>query len=130
MTTKNTNNRILCENPGSILQNKNYHFEPIDHEITTPINNSHSIQRPIPIHNLHSNTMNERSKKSQTKRNSTININPIEIDSTIRSFALPRSVTSDQIAKNSTTNRLYYYPSVQDVLDALNRRAFDKESFV
>jgi hypothetical protein len=42
-------------------------------------------------------------------------------------------MTSDQIGinQNSThNNKLYYYPSVQDVLDALNRRSFDKESFV
>lgn len=123
MNTKNSNNRIIYENPSPILQNQDYYFEPIDHDLKSSTTNSHSIQRPTP-------SDNHCSKRCPTKRNSTINIKPMEIDSTIRSYALPRSVTADQLAKSSTTNRLYYYPSVQDVLDALNRRAFDKESFV
>ncbi|CAF1440278.1 unnamed protein product [Adineta ricciae] len=123
MNTKNNNNRIIYENPSPILQNQNYYFEPIDHNLKTSTTNSHSIQRPTPVDNY-------CSKRCSAKRNSTINIIPMETDSTIRSYTLPRSVTADQLAKSSATNRLYYYPSVQDVLDALNRRAFDKESFV
>jgi hypothetical protein len=122
----NNNNQILYENISS------YQFQPIDHDFSSnstssQTNNSHLIQHPIPI----SNTGIERPKKQpqyvlQTKRNSTVNI-----DSTIRSYGLSRSITSDHLANNNnTTNRLYYYPSVQDVLDALNRRSFDKESYV
>ncbi|CAF0841263.1 unnamed protein product [Adineta ricciae] len=123
MNTKNNNNRIIYENPSPILENQNYYFEPIDHSSKTSTTNSHPIQQPTPVDN-------NCSKRCSTKRNSAINIKPMEIDSTIRSYTLPRSVTADQLAKSSATNRLYYYPSVQDVLDALNRRAFDKESFV
>jgi hypothetical protein len=147
----NTNNRMLYENASTILHN-DYQFEPIDHDFpsidigtmpssakTTPhqITNAHLLKRPVPRTNYHSNPIIERPKKYQqqyvltTKRNSTINSS--DIDSTTRSYTLPRSMTSDQIGinQNSTnTNRLYYYPSVQDVLDALNRRSFDKESFV
>jgi hypothetical protein len=115
----NNNNRILYgkESP--------YQFQPIDcdfssNSTSSQINNSHLIQRPIPI----SNPKKSPQYVLQTKRNSTANI-----DTTIRSSGIPRSVTSDHIASN-TTNRLYYYPSIQDVLDALNRRSFDKESFV
>jgi len=126
----NNNNQILYENISS------YQFQPIDHDFSSnstlsQINNSHSIQRPIPISNYQSNTVIERPKKPpqqqynfHTKRNSTVNL-----DTTIRSYALPRSMTSEHLA-NNPPNRLYYYPSVQDVLDALNRRSFDKESFV
>lgn len=152
----NPNNQMLCENASTILHN-DYQFEPIDQDfpsidmgtmpsstITAPhhLNNGYSIRRPMPITNYHSNPTMERSKKYRqqnyvltTKRNSTINAS--DIDSTARSYTLPRSMTSDQIASNcqststgTTNNRLYYYPSVQDVLDALNRRSFDKESFV
>ncbi len=149
----NTNNRMLYENASTTLHN-DYQFEPIDHDfpsldistmpssaITTPhqANKAHLIKRPVPITNYHSNSIIERPRKYQqqqqyvltTKRNSTINTS--DIDSTTRSYTLPRSMTSDQIGnkQNSTNhNRLYYYPSVQDVLDALNRRSFDKESFV
>ncbi|CAF4836250.1 unnamed protein product, partial [Rotaria sp. Silwood1] len=152
----NNNNRMLCENASTILHN-DYQFEPIDHDfpsieistipssaISTPYqpNIGHSIKRPVPINNYHSNPVIERPKKYHqqqyvltTKRNSAIN--PSDIDSTARSYTLTRSLTTDQIGNtnNSTNrstnnNRLYYYPSVQDVLDALNRRAFDKESFV
>ncbi|CAF4180815.1 unnamed protein product, partial [Rotaria sp. Silwood2] len=152
----NNNNRMLCENASTILHN-DYQFEPIDHDfpsidvstipssaISTPYqaNNPHSIKRPVPINNYYSNPVIERPKKYHqqqyiltTKRNSTIN--PSDIDSTARSYTLTRSLTTDQIGNtnNSTNrstnnNRLYYYPSVQDVLDALNRRSFDKESFV
>jgi hypothetical protein len=115
----NNNNRILYENSSS------YQFQPIDQDFSSnstfsQLNNSHLIQRPIPI---------ERPKKPsqyalQAKRNSTVNL-----DTTIRSYGLPRSMTSDQLA-NNTPQRLYYYPSVQDVLDALNRLSFDKESYV
>ena len=107
------NKEVLYENT------KPYQFQPIEQDsISSQSNTSHSIQRPVPI---------ERAKKPytfQTKRNSTMNI-----DSSVRSYGLPRSLTSDHLANNSS-NRLYYYPSVQDVLDALNRRSFDKESFV
>ncbi|UJR28495.1 hypothetical protein I4U23_009733 [Adineta vaga] len=117
--------------------------------ISTPYqtNNPQMIKRPVPINNYHSNPIIERPKRYHqqqyvvtTKRNSTIN--PSDFDSTTHSYTLPRSVTSDQISSTNTqnmnnsnnrsahNNRLYYYPSVQDVLDALNRRAFDKESFV
>ncbi|CAF1564560.1 unnamed protein product [Adineta ricciae] len=121
--------------------------------ISTPYQttNPHAIKRPVPINNYHSNPIIERPKKYHqqqyivtTKRNSTIN--PSDFESTTHSYTLPRSITSDQIASNGSnntnnnmnssnnrsahSNRLYYYPSVQDVLDALNRRAFDKESFV
>lgn len=154
----NTNNRMLYENASTILHN-DYQFEPIDHDFpsldigtmpssakTTPhqITNAQLLKRPVPRTNYHSNPIIERPKKYQqqqqqqhqqyvltTKRNSTIN--PSDIDSTTRSYTLPRSMTSDQIGANlnsTTNNRLYYYPSVQDVLDALNRRSFDKESFV
>ena len=101
MNTKNNNNRIIYENPSPNLQNQNYYFEPIDHNLKTSTTNSNSIQRPTPIDNY-------CSKRCPTKRNSTINIKPMEIDSTIRSYTLPRSVTADQLAKSSTTNRLYY----------------------
>ncbi|CAF1461465.1 unnamed protein product [Adineta steineri] len=143
MNNNNSNNRILYDNATTILHNKNYYFEPIDHASTSnstsiQINNSQIIQRPVPImnhhHHHHSDKVNEQPKKHQympqTKRNSTIDMNPSNIDSTIRSHALSRSVTTDRLARNTTTNKLYYYPSVQDVLDALNRRSFDKESFV
>jgi hypothetical protein len=148
----NTNSRMLCENASTILHN-DYQFEPIDHDfpsidigtmpssaITTPhqTTNGYLVKRPVPITNYHSNPIIERPKKYQqqpyvltTKRNSTINSS--DIDSTTRSYTLPRSMTSDQIGPiqhSTTNNRLYYYPSVQDVLDALNRRSFDKESFV
>ncbi len=108
---KYNHNQVLYENINA------YQFQPINQDCSsnsnsTQVNNSHLIQRPIPISNY------------QIKRNSTMNI-----DSTIRSYGLSRSITSDQLA-NHSTNRLYYYPSVQDVLDALNRRSFDKESFV
>jgi hypothetical protein len=152
----NNNNRMLYENASTILHN-DYQFEPIDHDfpsidigtmpssaITTPYqtNNPQLIKRPVPMTNYHSNPIIERPKKYHqqqyvltTKRNSTINTS--DMDSTTRSYTLPRSITSDQIRntnnstnRTSTHNRLYYYPSVQDVLDALNRRSFDKESFV
>jgi len=102
--------------------NKNlssYQFQPIDQDFSSnsrlsQLNNSHLIQRPEkPLQ-----------YSLQAKRNSIVNIDP-----TIRSYGLPRSVTSDQLA-NNIPQRLYYCPSVQDVLDALNRRSFDKESFV
>ena len=108
---------------------KTYQFQPIEQDsISSQSNTSHSIQRPIPVSNypINSSTI-ERPKKPYTfhaKRNSTMNI-----DSSIRSYGLTRSITSDHLATNPP-NRLYYYPSVQDVLDALNRRSFDKESFV
>jgi hypothetical protein len=148
----NNNNRMLYENASTTLHN-DYQFEPIDHDfpsidigtipssaISTPHqgNHVHVIKRPIPVNNYHSNPVIERPKKYHqqqyvltTKRNSTINQS--DIDSTSRSYTLPRSMTSDQITNNNNSthnNRLYYYPSVQDVLDALNRRSFDKESFV
>lgn len=154
----NPNNQMLCENASTILHN-DYQFEPIDQDfpsidmgtmpssaITTPHQNTNGylIKRPMPITNYHSNPTIERPKKYRqqnyvltTKRNSTINAS--DIDSTARSYTLPRSMTTDQIGSNyqsmsatttTTHNRLYYYPSVQDVLDALNRRSFDKESFV
>ena len=147
-----TNSRMLCENASTILHN-DYQFEPIDHDfpsidvgtmpssaITTPIQTTHgyAVKRPVPLTNYHSSSIIERPKKYYqqpyvltTKRNSTVHSS--DIDATTRSYTLPRSVTTDQIgmAQHSTTNgRLYYYPSVQDVLDALNRRSFDKESFV
>jgi hypothetical protein len=119
---KYNNNQVFYENINA------YQFQPIDQGCSSnltssQINNSHSIQRPVPISNSQTNTNIERPKK-QAKRNSIVNI-----DSTIRSYGIPRSVTSDHLA-NHPTNRLYYCPSVQDVLDALNRRSFDKESFV
>lgn len=149
---------MLYENASTVLHN-DYHFEPIDHdfpsiEVGTVPSSAMSapnqpecanvVQRPVPINNRLSNTVIERPKKYNqqpyiinTKRNSTVGINPTDSDSTTQSYTLPRSITSDQIANNQTTsnrsttnNRLYYYPSVQDVLDALNRRSFDKESFV
>jgi len=116
----NTDNRVLYENAST-----NYHFEPIDHDFSststlTQTNNSHLIQRPIPLANY---PIIERPNKqqyvSQTKRN--LNI---------QSYALPRSMTSGHLGNNHTTNKFCYYPSVQDVLDALNRSSFDKESFV
>jgi len=152
---------MLYENASTILHN-DYQFEPIDHDFpsidistmpssakTTPYQTTdlHLLKRPIPVANYHSNSIIERSQKKyhnyhspqqqthqyvlSTKRNSSIH--PSDIDSTSRSYTLPRSITTDQIGSNqqtTTTNRLYYYPSVQDVLDALNRRSFDKESFV
>lgn len=150
----NTNNRMLYENASTILHN-DYQFEPIDHDFpsidmgtmpssakTTPYQTTdlNLLKRPIPATNYHSNPIIECPKRYHqqshqyvlsTKRNSTINSS--DIDSTTRSYTLPRSMTTDQIGPtqtSSTTNRLYYYPSVQDVLDALNRRSFDKESFV
>ena len=153
----NPNNQMLCENASTILHN-DYQFEPIDQDfpsidmgtmpssaITTPHQTSsgYLIKRPMPITSYHSNPIIERPKKYRqqnyvltTKRNSTINAS--DIDPTARSYTLPRSMTTDQIGSNcqsttattTTHNRLYYYPSVQDVLDALNRRSFDKESFV
>jgi hypothetical protein len=145
---------MLYENASTILNN-DYQFEPIDHDfpsidigtmpssaITIPhqTTNAHLVKRPIPKTNYHSNSIIERPKKYHqqqyvltTKRNSTVNSS--DMDSTTRSYTLPRSITSDQISTNqhstnNNNNRLYYYPSVQDVLDALNRRSFDKESFV
>jgi hypothetical protein len=133
----NNNNRILYENASATLPN-NYHFQPIDHDFSSisplyPTNNSQLIQRPIPMSNHHSNTVTERPKSQQqyvlqTKRNSTVNINSSDTNPTMRSYGLPRSITSDHLA--NTTNRSYHYPSVQDVLDALNRRSFDRESYV
>ena len=149
---------MLYENASTVLNN-DYHFEPIDHDfpsievgtmpssaISAPNHpdGNHLIQRPVPINSQFSTTVIERPKKYlqqqyiiTTKRNSTVGINPSDTDSTTQSYTLPRSMTSDQIGMNqhsnnrsTTNNRLYYYPSVQDVLDALNRRAFDKESFV
>lgn len=151
---------MLYENASTILHN-DYQFEPIDHDfpsievgtlpssaITVPHHHpdsTHSVKRPVPLNNVHSSTVIERPKKYHqpqyvlsTKRNSTAGIHPVEMsDSVTTSFNLPRSMTSDQLGANSTSNnrtttnnRLYYYPSVQDVLDALNRRSFDKESFV
>lgn len=132
----NNNNRISYDNASTILHNKNYHFQPIDQDfssistVSSTSNHSNLIQRPIPISNHRSNTSLQQ-HTLQTKRNSTVNINSSDIDTTIRSYVIPRSITTDQIAiTNSATNRLYYFPSVQDVLDALNRRSFDKESFV
>lgn len=146
---------MLYENASTILHN-DYQFEPIDHDFpsidigtmpssakTTPYQTSdlHLLKRPVPVTNYHSNPIIERPKKSpqqshqyvlSTKRNSTVHSS--DFDSTSRSYTLPRSMTTDQIgptqSSSTTTNRLYYYPSVQDVLDALNRRSFDKESFV
>ncbi|CAF2404249.1 unnamed protein product [Rotaria sp. Silwood2] len=139
----NTNNRRLYENTSPILHNKNYYFEPIDRDFSTNLttsqtNHSHLIQRPVPISNFQLNTLMERSQQQQqqqyflqTKTNSTTNINSSNIDSTIRSYGLPRSVTTDQFSNNKTSKtRSYYYPSVQDVLDALNRESNFKESFV
>ena len=143
---------MLCENASTILHN-DYQFEPIDHDfpsidigtipssaISTPYQ-ANSMKRPIPINNYHSNPIVEHPKMYQqqqyiitTKRSSVTN--PSDMDSTTRSYTLPRSITTDQIDNNNNNNnstnnsRLYYYPSVQDVLDALNRRSFDKESFV
>jgi hypothetical protein len=154
----NTNNRMLYENASTILHN-DYQFEPIDHDFPSievePIpsstvsmlnrpNSANLIQRPVPVSTHHSNTVIERPKKYHqqqyvltTKRNSTMAMNPSDMDCATHSYGLPRSMTSDQLGTvpNSTnrsniSNRLYYYPSVQDVLDALNRRSFDKESFV
>lgn len=154
----NTNNRMLYENASTILHN-DYQFEPIDHDfpsievgtmpssaISTPHRPSSAnlIKRPVAVNSHHSNTVVERPKKYHqqpyvlsTKRNSTMAINPSEMDSAGHSYGLPRSVTTDHLVMNhnatnrsTTNNRLYYYPSVQDVLDALNRRSFDKESFV
>jgi len=98
----------------SLTMNTNQ-FQPIDHEYhPMKINNSHSIHRPIPI-------------SHSTK----YNFSTFNLDTTVRSCSnFPRSATSDQLANHSTNKRLYYYPSVQDVLDALNRSSFDKESFV
>jgi hypothetical protein len=148
----NNNNQMLYENASTILHN-DYQFEPIDHDfpsldistmpssaISTPhqTNHAHLIKRPVPLNNHHSNSIVERPQKYHqqqyvltTKRNSTINAS--DIDTTTRSYTLPRSMTTDQLGNNNNlmhNNRLYYYPSVQDVLDALNRRSFDKESFV
>ena len=128
----NQNNRISYDNASTSLHNKNYHFQPIDQDFSSisAASSSNLIQRPIPISNYRSNTSLQQ-HTLQTKRNSTVNINSSDIDTTIRSYVIPRSITTDQIAiTNNATNRLYYYPSVQDVLDALNRRSFDKESFV
>ena len=109
----NSNERYLHENTST------YQFQPIDRSCSSSqINNSHLIQRPVPI------SSTPKTTSQQYKRNSTINI-----DTTIRSYGLPRSVTSDHLS-NNRPNRLYYYPSVQDVLDALNHRSFEKESFV
>ncbi|CAF4577463.1 unnamed protein product [Rotaria sp. Silwood1] len=138
----NSNKRILNENTSTILHNKNYYFEPIDRDFSTNLttsqtNHSHSIQRPVPISNYQLNTVMERSQQYQqsyslqTKTNSTMNINPSNIDLTIRSYGLPRSITTDQFSNNKNPkNRSYYYPSVQDVLDALNQDSNFKESFV
>ncbi|CAF4651421.1 unnamed protein product [Rotaria sp. Silwood1] len=138
----NSNKRILNENTSTILHNKNYYFEPIDRDFSTNLttsqtNHSHSIQRPVPISNYQLNTVMERSQQYQqsyslqTKTNSTMNINPSNIDLTIRSYGLPRSITTDQFSNNKNSkNRSYYYPSVQDVLDALNQDSNFKESFV
>ena len=121
-------------NSDRIETNNSYQFQPIDQDFpsnstTSPsINSSHSIQRPIPIsHHPPPRPMStiECSKKHSAKRNSTI-----YIDTTIRSAGFPRSMTSDHLASHPPSNRLYYYPSVQDVLNALNQRSFEKESFV
>lgn len=119
----------------SIITHDQYQFEPIDQEISSLTKSSnHFIQRPIPIHHSQSNVMNERSSYVlPAKRNSTLNIQSTTTmnDSNNRTFPLSRSITTDQLASNHhRTTRLYYYPSVQDVLDALERRAFDKESMV
>ncbi len=111
---KYNQNQVLYENINA------YQFQPIDQDCSsnsTPSQGnptSHLIQRPVPV----------QTNTNTKKRNSTVDIN-----ATIRSCGLPRSITSDRLVTH-TTNRLYYYPSVQDVLDALNRRSFDKESFV
>lgn len=119
----------------SIISHDQYQFEPIDQEVSSLIKSSnHSIQRPIPIHHSHSNVL-------PAKRNSTLDIQSSSSTTTMndpnnRTFPLSRSITTDQLASNHKntshrTNRLYYCPSVQDVLDALERRAtFDKESMV
>lgn len=79
------------------------------------MNTSHPIQRPIPVSH---------------RPNST---NPNKRNSTIRSSGLPRSITSDHLASHPIpppSSRLFTYPSVQDVLNALNQRSFEKESYV
>lgn len=124
MNTPSNDKRTRHGPTSPTLHNRNYYFEPIHRDSPTNLpamqaGHTHSVERPTPI-----------GGKPPAKRNSTLNISTMEIDSTVRSFTLPRSVTSDQLAKSTTSNRLYYYPSVQDVLDALNRRAFDEESFV
>src|SRR4051812_27981256 len=80
----NNNNQILYDDTNS------YEFQPINQDYSSnltssQINNAHLIQRPVPISNT------ERPKKSSqysfhAKRNSTVNI-----DTTIRSYGLPRS---------------------------------------
>ncbi|CAM2708404.1 unnamed protein product [Rotaria socialis] len=147
MNNNNNNHRILYENASTILSNKNFYFEPIDRDLSTnaappsQINQVHLIQRPVPISNYNLNKIIEHSQEqqqqqqqqsfSQRKRNTTMNFKSSPTDSTMRSCALPRSITTDQFAINKTqTNRLYYYPSVQDVLDALNRHSNFKESIV
>ncbi|CAF5179218.1 unnamed protein product, partial [Rotaria magnacalcarata] len=113
--------------------------EPIDRDLSTNaapparMNQAHLIQRPVPISNCNLNKIIEHSHEqqqqqqqgfSQKNRNTTMNFKPSPTDSTMRSCALPRSITTDQFAISKTqTNRLYYYPSVQDVLDALNRHS-------
>lgn len=139
----NNNQRILYENTSTILHNKNYYFEPIDRDCSpsnsssSQANYAHIIQRPVPISNYNLNNIDEHSQQqehedfSKAKRNSTMSLKQPSMDSTIRPCALPRSVTTDQFAINKNqANRLYYYPSVQDVLDALNRHSNFKESIV
>ena len=81
-----------------------YQFQPIS---PPPMNTSH----PIPVSH---------------RPNS---INPNKRNSTIRSSGFPRSITSDHLSTPPST-RLFTYPSVQDVLNALNQRSFEKESYV
>lgn len=125
----------------SIISHDQYQFEPIDQEVSSLTKSSnHSIQRPIPIHHSFSN-VRPSTYVLPAKRNSTLDIQSSSSTTTIndsnnRTFPLSRSITTDQLASNQRnlshrTNRLYYCPSVQDVLDALERRAaFDKESMV
>ena len=137
----NNHNRIKAEQINKIY-NDNYHFEPIDHDSSSsstmdrPQTTTQFIERPVPICHSQSNgklenTTNICAYNSLTKRNSTI-----PTDENNRSFQLPRSITSDQLSTtkhqshHSKINRLYCYPSVQDVLDALQQRSFEKESFV
>lgn len=125
----NTYNRVKSEQTNRVF-NDNYHFEPIDHDLTSTSTN-HFIQRPVPICNAQSK--NFTSYGLSAKRNSTTNI-----DVNNRSCQLARSVTSDHLATNTKyqnknqakVNRLQYWPSVQDVLDALEQRSYEKESFV
>ena len=136
----NSHSQMFYENANNVLHNKDHHFESIDHDLSPSLilsqtNDSNLVQHPVPRLNYRSaDTDVECSPPQhfvQAKRNSTININPSNTDSTIRSYALPRSITTDQFITNkNTSQQLYYYPSVQDVLDALNRRSNFKETFV